>query len=79
MKCRNWINDGDGTWPPKELPGPENYMQWKTISAVFVVAAIMLNRIAEHALEKYRRKVEKLAMLCKEYHPQKALKSIEEK
>ena len=66
MKFRNWINNGDGTYVTKELPGPENYMQWKAIFIVFMTAAIMLDRIMEHAMEKYRKRIEKLITLWPE-------------
>ena len=53
----------NGEYLVKELPGPENFVQWISSWRVFCVACIMLNIATQAALHIYEKNIEKLTRL----------------
>ena len=62
-KLKTFVLQSDGTWIHKDVPGPASLEQWKFSWRVFRVAAIMLGIVAEAALQRYQRHIEKLVQL----------------
>ena len=60
QKYRVYVPLGDGTFLMRELPGPQNYMQWLTCWRVFKVAALSLDIVSISALLLYEKNLEKL-------------------
>ena len=46
----------------KELPGPQNFIQWLASWRVFKVAAISLNIVSLAALQQYEKSIERLTL-----------------
>ena len=66
MKFVAWVPTGDGSFLRKEIPGPENISALMVPWKVFRVTALMLQIIAEMALQRYRENMERLAGLWPE-------------
>ena len=60
QKFRTYIPLGDGSFMMKELPGPQNFIQWLACWRVFKVAALSLGIISLAALQQYEKTIEKL-------------------
>ena len=60
QKYRVYVPLGDGSFLMRELPGPQNYMQWMTCWRVFKVAALSLQVVNISALLLYEKTLEKL-------------------
>ena len=60
-KYRVYMPLGDGSYLMKELPGPQNWMQWQTCWRVFKVAALSTLQVVNiSALLLYEKTLEKL-------------------
>jgi hypothetical protein len=53
---------GDGTYVVKEMPGPQNMIQWLLSWKVYKVALIMLDVASLASLQLYEKMVERLVM-----------------
>ena len=62
-KFRAFLPIGDGSYAVRELPGPQNMVQWTASWRVFKVAAISLGIVNLAALQGYERVIERLVML----------------
>ena len=56
-----YLPQQDGSWLAKEIPGPTNYQAWLYCGRVFRVACLMLKVAHEMPLDRFQRKIEKLA------------------
>ena len=56
-----YLPQPDGSWLSKEIPGPKNYEAWLFCWRVCRVACLMLKLAHEMPLDRYQRKIEKLA------------------
>ena len=65
-KFKTFLMQADGTFVQKELPGPASFEAWTQSWRVFRVTCISLGVVAEVALQKYYRHVEKLVRLWPE-------------
>ena len=63
QKFRTYIPLGDGSFLMKEIPGPQNFLQWTTSWRVYKVAAIMLGFCSLASLTAYEKCVERLVTL----------------
>ena len=63
QKFRTYMPLGDGTFLMKEIPGPQNFMQWTTSWRVYRTAAIMIGFCSLAALTAYEKCIEKLVTL----------------
>ena len=59
-KFRAWYPMGDGTFASKEVPGPENLVQWEASFRVFAVACIMLQIVGRASLDMYQDTIRRL-------------------
>ena len=59
-KFRAFLFQPNGTFLAKEIPGPESFESWVHCWKVFRVACIMLGIVAESALHRYEKHIEKL-------------------
>ena len=59
-KYRCWFPAGDGTFTCREVPGPENLVQWEASYRVFTVACMMLRVVSRAALDLYGDTVRRL-------------------
>ena len=57
-----YLPQPDGSWLAKEIPGPSNFQAWLYCWRVFRVACLMLKVAHVMPLDRYQRKIEKLAM-----------------
>ena len=57
-----YLPQPDGSWLSKETPGPSNFQAWLYCWRVFWVACLMLKVAHVMPLDRYQRKIEKLAM-----------------
>ena len=57
-----YLPQPDGSWLAKEIPGPSNFQAWLHCWRVFRVARLMLKVAHVMPLDRYQRKIEKLAM-----------------
>ena len=62
-KFKAVIFQPDGTFISKEVPGPKSMEHWLHSWRVFRVACVMLDIVAEVALQKYQKHIEKLSKL----------------
>ena len=62
MKFVAWLPQPDGTYLKKDIPGPANFASWLTSWRVFRTACIMLDVVAECALTRYSKRVERLSL-----------------
>ena len=62
-KFRAFFPVGDGSYAVRELPGPQNMIQWTASWRVFKVAAISLGIVSLAALQVYERTIERLVLL----------------
>ena len=62
-KFRTWTPGMNGTWIPKEAPGPENHEQWLLPRRDFVSAELMLGICTRPPLEADELCIEKLRRL----------------
>ena len=60
-KYTAYLPQPDGTWLAREVPGPRNYDAWLYCWRVFRVACLMLKIAHEMPLDRYQRKIERLA------------------
>ena len=51
---------GDGTYVVKEMPGPQNMLQWMSSWKVYKVALIMLDVVSLAALQLYEKTIGKV-------------------
>jgi hypothetical protein len=58
--------NGDGTFTSKEVPGPENFLQYTIIWKVFRTACLMLKAVMPHGLKLYYENLEVLLKLWPE-------------
>ena len=63
MRFRTWTPVGDGTYTSKEVPGPENWMQWEAAWDLFTATMLMLSAAGLSALTAYKNCVKQLAIL----------------
>ena len=56
-----YLPQPDGSWLAKEIPGPANFQAWLSCWEGFRVACLMLKVAHEMPLDRYKRKIEKLA------------------
>ena len=61
-KFRAFMPVGDGTYMVKEMPGPQNMIQWLSSWKVCKVALIMLDVASLASLQLYEKTVERLVM-----------------
>ena len=54
MKFRTFLPLGDGSYSSREVPGPENFIQWEASWEMFTVAMIMLGAGTVAALSTYK-------------------------
>ena len=64
QKYRTYIPLGDGSFMMRELPGPQNFLQWLACWRVFKVAALSLGIVSLAALQQYEKVIEKLTTQC---------------
>ena len=57
-----YLPQPDGSWLAKEIPGPSNFQAWLCCWRVFRVACLMLKVAHVMPLDRYQRKIEKLAI-----------------
>jgi hypothetical protein len=62
QKFRAFMPVGDGTYVVKEMPGPQNMIQWLLSWKVYKVALIMLDVASLASLQLYEKMVERLVM-----------------
>ncbi|CAL1127083.1 unnamed protein product [Cladocopium goreaui] len=62
QKFRAYMPVGDGTYVVKEMPGPQNMLQWMSSWKVYKVALIMLDVVSLAALQLYEKTIERLVM-----------------
>jgi hypothetical protein len=62
QKFRAFMPVGDGTYVVREMPGPQNLLQWLSPWKVYKVALIMLEVVSLAALQLYEKTVERLVM-----------------
>ena len=62
QKFRAFMPVGDGTYVVKEMPGPQNMLQWLSSWKVYKVALIMLDAASLAALQLYEKTIERLVM-----------------
>eukprot|EP00438_Fugacium_kawagutii_P032453 Skav223757 [mRNA] locus=scaffold3575:530860:532071:- [translate_table: standard] len=62
QKFRTFVPLGDGSYLVKELPGPQNLVQWLASWRVFKVAALSLGIVDLSALQQYEKAIEKLTL-----------------
>ena len=62
MKFVAWLPQPDGTYIKKDIPGPANFSSWLTSWRVFRTACIMLDVVAECALTRYSKRIERLSL-----------------
>ena len=62
QKFRAFMPVGDGTYVVKEMPGPQNMIQWMSSWKVYKVALIMLDVASLASLQLYEKTVERLVM-----------------
>jgi hypothetical protein len=60
MKFRVWVPNSDGTYTQKEMPGPENFLQYTAFWRVYVVAMLMIRAALDYSMELYYKNLEKL-------------------
>ena len=60
QKVRAFMPVGDGTYVLKEMPGPQNMLQWLSSWKVYKVALIMLDVVSLAALQLYEKTIERL-------------------
>ena len=62
QKFRAFMPVGDGTYVVKEMPGPQNMIQWLLSWKVYKVALVMLDVASLASLQLYEKTVERLVM-----------------
>ena len=62
LKFRAFHPVGDGSYVMRELPGPQNMMQWTTSWRVFRTACLRLDIVSLSALQVYERNMERLVL-----------------
>ena len=62
QRFRSYMPVGDGTYALRELPGPQNLLQWQCSWKVYKVAMLMLGICSLASLSLYERTIDKLVM-----------------
>ena len=62
QKFRVYQPLGDGTFMMRELPGPQNWLQWLTSWRVYKAACLMLNIASLAVLQVYEKHIERLTL-----------------
>jgi len=63
MRFRSWTPVGDGSYTCKEVPGPENWLQWEAAFDLFSVAMVMLSHVNQATLASYKTTIKNLVLL----------------
>lgn len=62
QKFRAFLPVGDGSYVVREMPGPQNMLQWLSSWKVYKVALIMLDIASLAALQLYEKTIERLVL-----------------
>ena len=62
QKFRVYTPLGDGSFPMREMPGPQNFQQWQACWKVFMTGSLMLGIISLTALLNYEKMIERLVI-----------------
>eukprot|EP00435_Cladocopium_sp_Y103_P014598 s616_g3.t1 len=62
QRFRSYLPVGDGSYILKEMPGPQNLLQWQSSWKVYRVALLMLGVVSLAALSLYEKTVERLVL-----------------
>ena len=62
QKFRAYLPVGDGTFVVREMPGPQNMLQWLSSWKVYKVALIMLDIASLASLQLYEKTIERLVL-----------------